>query len=232
MRPAPSLPHGGARPTCMSKNTSLLLLVWNVLLTLGLGWSLMRAPTPPVTTTVVAGPEDTELPVPLLTRDSVALANARIAYFHMDSVQTRFELIKEKDARFKKEGQRLESNLQNEMAKAQARYEELMKKDQSYSTQAEVRQDEAELQGLMGKIQQMQQRSEQQLMVLEAEMLNEITAELKGFLEEYNKQAGFDYIFSIQNGGQIWVGNQGLNVTDDMVQGLNARHRARKTTGQ
>lgn len=216
----------------MSKNTSLLLLVWNVLLTLGLGWSLMRAPTPPVTAAVVAGPEDTELPVPLLTRDSVALANARIAYFHMDSVQTRFELIKEKDARFKKEGQRLESNLQNEMAKAQARYEELMKKDQSYSTQAEVRQDEAELQGLMGKIQQMQQRSEQQLMVLEAEMLNEITAELKGFLEEYNKQAGFDYIFSIQNGGQIWVGNQGLNVTDDMVQGLNARHRARKTTGQ
>jgi outer membrane protein len=216
----------------MSKNTSLLLLVWNVLLTLGLGWSLMRAPTPPVTTTVVTGPEDTELPVPLLTRDSVALANARIAYFHMDSVQTRFELIQEKDARFKKEGQRLESNLQNEMAKAQARYEELMKKDQSYSTQAEVRQDEAELQGLMGKIQQMQQRSEQQLMVLEAEMLNEITAELKGFLEEYNKQAGFDYIFSIQNGGQIWVGNQGLNVTDDMVQGLNARHRARKTTGQ
>jgi outer membrane protein len=216
----------------MSKNTSLLLLVWNVLLTLGLGWSLMRTPTPPVTTAVVAGPEDTELPVPLLTRDSVALANARIAYFHMDSVQTRFELIQEKDARFKKEGQRLESNLQNEMAKAQARYEELMKKDQSYSTQAEVRQDEAELQGLMGKIQQMQQRSEQQLMVLEAEMLNEITAELKGFLEEYNKQAGFDYIFSIQNGGQIWVGNQGLNVTDDMVQGLNARHRARKTTGQ
>jgi outer membrane protein len=216
----------------MSKNTSLLLLVWNVLLTLGLGWSLMRTPTPPVTAAVVGGPEDTELPVPLLTRDSVALANARIAYFHMDSVQTRFELIQEKDARFKKEGQRLESNLQNEMAKAQARYEELMKKDQSYSTQAEVRQDEAELQGLMGKIQQMQQRSEQQLMVLEAEMLNEITAELKGFLEEYNKQAGFDYIFSIQNGGQIWVGNQGLNVTDDMVQGLNARHRARKTTGQ
>jgi outer membrane protein len=216
----------------MSKNTSLLLLIWNVLLTLGLGWSLMRAPTNAGTTTAVAGAEDAELPVPLLTRDSVALSDARIAYFHMDSVQTRFELIQEKDARFKKEGQRLESNLQNEMAKAQARYEELMKKDQSYSTQAEVRQDEAELQGLMGKIQQMQQRSEQQLMVLEAEMLNEITAELKGFLEEYNKQAGFDYIFSIQNGGQIWVGNQGLNVTDDMVQGLNARHRARKTTGQ
>jgi outer membrane protein len=216
----------------MSKNTSLLLLVWNVLLTLGLGWSLMRTPTTSGTTTVVAGPEDAGLPVPMVTRDSVALSDARIAYFHMDSVQKHFELIKEKDARFKKEGQRLENNLQNEMAKAQARYEELMKKDQSYSTQAEVRQDEAELQGLMGKIQQMQQRSEQQLMVLEAEMLNEITAELKGFLEEYNTQAGFDYIFSIQNGGQIWVGNKGLNVTDDMVQGLNARHRARKTTGQ
>lgn len=212
----------------MSKNTSLLFLAWNILLTLGLGWTLLRTPVSTDAPSALVDEEQSIPPVPMVTRDSVALSDARIAYFHMDSVQQRYELIKEKDARFKKEGQRLESNLQSELAKAQARYEELMKKDQSYSTQSELKQDEAELQGLMGKIQQLQQRSEQQLMALEAEMLNEITAELKAFLEEYNAQAGFDYIFSIQNGGQIWVGNKGLNITEDMVQGLNARHRSRK----
>jgi Skp family chaperone for outer membrane proteins len=61
-------------------------------------------------------------------------------------------------------------------------------------------------------------------------MLQEISDELKAFLEEYNKQAGFDYIFSVQNGGQVWVGNENLDITDDLVNGLNARHRARKAT--
>jgi outer membrane protein len=212
----------------MSKNTSLLLLLWNALLTAGVAWGLLRS-APTGTPALVPG-EVTNTPpiVPFVARDSAALSGSRIAYFHMDSVQQRYELIKEKDDRFKREGQRLENNLQNELARAQARYEELMKKDHSYSTQAELKADEAELQGLMGKIQQLQARSEQQLMKLEAEMLNEITKELKDFLKAYNDQAGFDFIFSIQNGGQIWAGNEGLNITEDMVQGLNARYRASK----
>ena len=212
----------------MAKHTSLLLLLWNVLLTAGLAWSLFRG-TPSVTEAVVPGEVTNDVPiVPMISRDSVAQSGARIAYFHMDSVQRRFDLIKEKDERFKREGQRLENDLQNELARSQARYEELMKKDHSYSTQTELKADEAEVQGLMGKMQRMQARSEEQLMKLEAEMLNEITKELKDFLKAYNEQAGFDYIFSIQNGGQIWVGNEGLNITEDMVLGLNARYRASK----
>ncbi|MBK9512982.1 MAG: OmpH family outer membrane protein [Flavobacteriales bacterium] len=213
----------------MTKLKPLLFLVWNLLLTAVLGWMLFRsAPTEQVEGVASDQVKD-ELPVvPSISMDSVALSSARIAYFHMDSVQQRYDLIKEKDDRFKREGQRLENNLQNELARAQARYDELMKKDHSYSTQAELKADEAEVQGLMGKIQQLQARSEEQLMKLEAEMLNEITKELKDFLKAYNAQAGFDYIFSIQNGGQIWVGNEGLNITEDMVQGLNARYRASK----
>ncbi|MCB0769660.1 MAG: OmpH family outer membrane protein, partial [Flavobacteriales bacterium] len=94
---------------------------------------------------------------------------------------------------------------------------------------AEVAQDEAELQGLMAKIQGQQASSEEQLARMEAAMLTEITNELKEYLENYNKSAGFDYIFSVQNGGQIWVGNKDLNITSELVAGLNARYRAGKT---
>jgi len=34
----------------------------------------------------------------------------------------------------------------------------------------------------------------------------------------------------VQGGGQVWVGNEGLDITKELVAGLNARHRARKTT--
>ncbi len=213
----------------MAKIPTPLLIVWNILLTVGIVWALWPTGTG-ADAAEPAGPEANGeqyiTMTPSFTADSLKNSVARIAYFHMDSVKERYELIKEKDESFKREGKRLETNLQGELARAQARYEELMKKDHTYSTQAELKQDEAELQGLMGRIQQLQAQGEERLMRLEAEMLGEITGEIQGFLEEYNKQAGFDYIYSIQAGGQIWVGDNALNITSDMVTGLNARHRA------
>jgi outer membrane protein len=218
----------------MTRNTSLLLIIWNVLLTVLLGWTLMRTPTTTNTSSTngipLAEDGETAVVVPSVIRDSSALKDARIAYFRMDTLQRRFELIKEKDNSFRSEGKRLEDNLKKELDKAQQRYEELMTKDQTYSTNEEKRRDEAELQQLGMRVQQLQAQGEDQLARLEASMLQEISDELKAFLEEYNKQAGFDYIFSVQNGGQVWVGNENLDITDDLVNGLNARHRARKAT--
>jgi outer membrane protein len=213
----------------MSKNISVLLIVWNIVLSFLLGWSLSRSAKPMATVDVAS--EGSEVATPTMTpvdRDTVALKDARIAFFYMDSVQKKYELIAEKDRRFRSEGQRLEGSLKNEMAKAQARYEELMAKDHTYSTQAEVAKDEQELQQLMARIQGQQANSEEQLARLEAQMLTEITKELRDYMEQYNKTAGFDYIFSVQNGGQVWVGNEGLDISDDLINGLNERYRASK----
>lgn len=216
----------------MSKNTSLLLVVWNVILSLLLGYSLLRSNAPTPSTPVEPSGETPTIAHAPVDRDTMALKDARIAFFYMDSVQKKYEMIEEKDKRFRSEGQRLENSLKNEMAKAQARYEELMRKDHTYSTKAEMAADEQELQQLMARIQGQQAQSEEQLARLEAQMLTEITKELKGFLEEYNKGAGFDYIFSVQNGGQVWVGNSGLDISNDLINGLNARYRATKNTGK
>ncbi len=216
----------------MSKNTSVLLIVWNVVLSALIAWGFLSKPKAPAAADATAGDPAVEqmLPTPIEPRDPEALKEARIAFFYMDSVQKKYELIAEKDRRFRSEGQRLESSLKNEMAKGQARYDELMKKDHTYSTQADVARDEQELQGLMAKIQGQQAQSEEQLARMEAAMLTEITAELKSYLEAYNASAGYDYIFSVQNGGQVWVGNKGLDISEDLVNGLNAKYRASKGT--
>jgi outer membrane protein len=212
----------------MNKNLSLLLIVWNVVLSAVLGWSLLRGPQADASAEISAE-EDVPAPV-MVERDSSALKDARIAYFFMDSVQQRFEMVKEQGDRYRTEGRKLEGDLQNEMAKAQKRYQELMAKDQSYSTKTQILEDEQELQGLVGKIQELQARSEERLARMEMEMLSSISGEIMDYLAEYNETAGFDYILSVQNGGQIWVGNKDLDVTQDVVDGLNRKHRARKTT--
>jgi outer membrane protein len=167
-------------------------------------------------------------PTPSTARDTAALANARIAFFFMDTVQAKYDLVKESTDRFQSEGKRMEAELQNEMQKAQARYDELMSKDHTYSTQADLQKDQAELQQLGQKIQDMRTSSQDKLDRMQTKMLQDITAKIQNFLEDYNKAAGYDYIFSIQNGGQIWVGNKGLDITADVVSGLNQRHHASK----
>lgn len=211
----------------MPRNTTLLILLWNVVLSALLGWSLLAGR--PASKEQPAASDSTSTYTPIV-RDSSALKEARIAYFYMDSVQQRFELVKEQGDRFRSEGRKLESDLQAEMGKAQRRYQELMSKDQTYSTKAQIQADEEELQGLVGKLQELQARSEERLARMEVEMLAGISQQIMDFLTDYNKVAGFDYIFSVQSGGQIWVGNPQLDITDEVIDGLNQRHRARRNT--
>lgn len=206
---------------------NLLLILWNVLLSALLAWLLLK-PSASVPIASDGAPEPAVPPVVTAVRDSGALKEARIAHFHMDSLRRKYELIDEKNKRFNNEASRLESGLQKKQDEARARYQELMAKDQTYSTKAEMERDEAELRDLMAKLQRMQSEGEERMQRMEAEMLTEISKELDDYLQEYNKVAGFDYILSIQGGGQVWVGNKGLDITNDLVQGLNARYRAGK----
>jgi outer membrane protein len=213
----------------MSKNTSLLLILWNVVLTALLVWGLMRTPSTATADAAVTTDSTATVAPMIVPRDTGALKEARIAYFHMDSVQENFTMVKEQSEKLKGEGRRLEGNLQSKMTAAQGRYEELMRKDHTYSTQADVQKDEAELQRLAAEIQQFRAQSENKLANMEMEVLSQISEEIEAYLEEYNASAQFDYIFSIQSGGQIWTGNKGLDITNEVVNGLNARHQQKKT---
>ena len=215
----------------MSKRSLLLLLVfWNLLLTAAIVWSLVRARVPIKALKRQLTELNDTMPQPEapVQRDTAALANAKIAFFFMDTVRSKYELVKESTDRFQSEGKRMEAALQNEMQKAQARYNELTSKDHTYSTQADMQKDQAELQQLGQKIQDMRSSSQDQLDQMQTRMLQDITTKIQKFLEDYNATAGYDYIFSIQNDGQIWVGNKGLDITADVVNGLNRQHRASK----
>lgn len=216
----------------MSNKNVLLLVLWNVVLTGVLGWSLLRKPVETGASqsdVEASGPTaDTLLVNNLPPTDTVALKNAPIAFFQMDSIQAQYDLVKESASRVRSEGQRLEGNLAREMEKAENRAKELAAKDHTYSTQSELAADEKEFQGLQERIQELRAKSQEQMDEMQMRALQQITQELQSFLEEYNRTAHFDYIIAVQEGGQVWVGNKGLDITSDVVAGLNARHRAKK----
>lgn len=219
-------------PYRMNKSFGTALIAWNVLLTALVAWALFRSPSATNATAAVAANDSTVVLAPSVVRDTAALKEARIAYFNMDSIQDGYELVKEREASFTSEGRQLEKALMDKMQKAQDRYNELMAKDHTYSTKAELEADEAELKQRANEIQEMRASSQDRLDKMQMAMLQEITDEIMAYMKEYNANAQFDYIFSIQDGGQIWVGNEGLNITGDILGGLNARHRARKAAAK
>ncbi len=212
----------------MNKNTTLLLILWNVVLSALLGWTLMRSA--PVsgdnTSTSSAGTKPAHATVP---RDSSALADARIAFFMVDSLRNGLDLLKDNKSTLAGEEGRLQARMDKEMARAQRRSQELMSKDHSYSTKAEVEADEREFRKLENDMRQLAAESEEQLMRLGEKMAVNFSKELQAFLEEYNKTAGYDYIISVEPGGQIWVGNQDLDLTEAVIEGLNDRYRSTRT---
>lgn len=214
----------------MSKNTTLLLIVWNLALSALVAWGLLRSSNPGSDRDAVAADSTAlDFPLPTVNRDTGALKESRIAYFRMDSLSKHAELFKAKNAHLEGEVRRLESGLQREQDKARQRYEELRAKDRTYSTQAEIDKDEMEMQERMGQLQKLQADGEERIAGLQNDILVEVSEEVNNYLKAYNAAAGFDFIFSIQGNGQIWVGNEGLNITDELVDGLNARYAAGKT---
>lgn len=171
----------------MSKRSLLLLLVaWNILLTGAIVWALSRQRVPErILKEKLAGIQGLKDSLPnaemsTATMDTAALKVARIAYFLMDSVTAKYDLVKESAARVRSEGQRMEGNIQKEIQKAQARYNELVNKDHAYSTQAELKADQAEVEQLGAKIQQLQAESQDKLEEMQAHMLKQIAGELPG----------------------------------------------------
>jgi Skp family chaperone for outer membrane proteins len=215
----------------MSNKNFLLLVVWNLALTALLGWALLRKSTPASTdvpSTEVSNP-DASAPVHTMTTDTAVLKDAHIAFFFMDSIQSGYELVKESASHVQSMGRQLEGNLAKEMQRAQARAQQLASKDHTYSTQAELEADEKEFRTLEQKIGEMRASSQDRIDELQIKMLRDITLEIQNFLGEYNETHNFDFIFSIQDEGQIWVGNKGLDITADVVEGLNTKHRAKKS---
>jgi Skp family chaperone for outer membrane proteins len=216
----------------MSRTFILLILFWNLVLTIVAGYTLTRGRSPAQLAQQDGRPdiEVAERRIPRAAReeDTLAVDGPRIAFFFMDTVQRRYTLVQESADRVRSEGRRLEAEFSREMQKAQTRAQELAQKDHTYSTQAQLQADQEEFQNLQIKIGELRDRSQDKLEELQIRMLTEIGKEIEEFLAEYNRDAGFDFIFSIQDGGQIWVGNDQLDVTADVVDGLNERHRGRK----
>ena len=217
----------------MPRNLGILLIIWNILLSAMVGWSFFRGATQATEETVTSGIEgsvaDSGTEATVRTAlDSTERKNARIGYFDMVKLREELQLFTDRKSSLESARTRLQKKVADQQAIAEARGRQILSKDPTYSTKAEMESDQAELVRLEEDFRRTQGDAQDELARLEERYLIEFSEELQSFLKEYNATQNFDYLISMEPGGQVWPGNENLEVSDEIIAGMNARYAASK----
>lgn len=155
---------------------------------------------------------------------------SKMVYVNLDILNEKYEYIKDVNTSAKAEQSSLEKQYQTKGQKLQQDYVAFQQKAQGgllsenqINTEQESfakRKDELDklelkLQELMDKI---QQRSD------------EMYATIKDYLKEYNKTSNYNFVMAYSAGplSPVLIANDSLDITNDILEGLNAQYRADK----
>jgi len=147
----------------------------------------------------------------------------RIAYVNIDTLEAHYEYLKNKKDQFKKRQQDVDEELQRSAQQLQNDYVTMQKKAQANTLS------QTDYEAGTKRLSQMQQSLETRKQVLTEQLLKEqdefnkdLQKRLDKFLETYNQDKHYDYILSYSQGGSILYTNKQLDITADVVKGMNA----------
>lgn len=151
-------------------------------------------------------------------------SNSRVVFVNADSLNEKYEFIAEKYEELEREQLKIESQVQRKMKAAEERYVQL-ESEAAYMTPGQLEQAQMELQGLQLEITQFQEKLAADFRAKELETQQTFYKNISEYLKDYNKDGLYDFILTYQLGGQILLANDSLDITNDVIRGLNANYR-------
>lgn len=150
----------------------------------------------------------------------------RVAYYHVDSMNENYQLVKDVSADIEKQIKAKSSSFEAEvksfenwatgMEKKMRNGELLSSEEKKFAEQFQKRQME---------LAQKEQRLGGQIQELQMKELDRASNRVNAFVKEYALKHGYDMIFQYQKGGQIIYINEAFDVTEDIINGLNEEYK-------
>lgn len=203
----------------------------NVVLLLAVAYLFFRsAPDTPQETDAADAEAIKTLAVDTLLQpdDGLPVAKgARIVFVNAETLNEEYQFIVDKYEELEKEQMRIEKQIERKMRAAEERYLELESQAPTM-TQSQLEQAQIELQGLQQDIAQFQERAASDFRKKEARAQEQFFKNIREYLKDLNEDGRYDYILTYQVGGQLLLANEGLDITRDVVDGLNEAYSKKK----
>lgn len=152
----------------------------------------------------------------------------KIAYVNLDTLEVRYDYFKQRKAEFEKKTAAMEGEVEKLAQGLQSEYAAFQKKAQAGTlTQAEGEAGQKKLAAMQQNIESRRQSLGAQLMKEQETFNKELQQRLDNFLVKYNANKGYDFILSYVKGGNILFANKALDITEEVIKGMNAEDSAK-----
>ncbi len=163
------------------------------------------------------------------TENTNAVAGPRIAYVNSDSIMANYELVKDMRQAFTASTRQKEIELktkqkvwENKVADFQKRVgANAISMDIAQITEKQLMEEQQSLVSLRDKLTEQLAAEEYELNV---QLLDNVT----GFLTLYNQEKKYDLVFNYKAGTTIFLANQAMDITNEVLSQLNAEYLSKK----
>lgn len=165
-------------------------------------------------------------PNPVAQKETTSKITAgKIAFFEMDSLQNNYDFYKQVISELTNHEQNIRSLLINKK-KALADKLKYYQGQQKSMTPEQYQAASAELGQMEKELQIEEQNQTSQLSQETREKLSNVKKKIEEFLKEYNATHKYDYIISnSMNNDFIFYKDSTLNITSELLKGLNEKHK-------
>jgi outer membrane protein len=147
-----------------------------------------------------------------------------IAYFEMDTVERNYKYIKDVQEQLKGRQQAITNDLNSTKKQYMGRIQQLQGKAPTMSQQ-EGESAQAEINQMQLELQQKEARLNQELQEQQFKLMQDINSKIENFLETYNKNKKYVYIFSHSPGDFMYYKDSLHNITGEIIKGLNETYK-------
>ncbi|MFZ4753540.1 MAG: OmpH family outer membrane protein [Chitinophagaceae bacterium] len=163
--------------------------------------------------------------------NEVVMSGVKIAYVDIDTLEANYDYLKKKKAEFETRQKNIDAELERMANTLQNEYIALQKKAQN----GELSQSEGEAaqQRLMQKQNELENKRStlgNKYLKDQEDFNKEIHDNLHEYIKEYNEEMGYDYILSYSKDGSILYANDALDITRDVIDGMNSSNIKPKST--
>jgi len=164
-----------------------------------------------------ASVENTEKAIPMGNTDK----GIRLAYVRIDSMQNQYNYFQELAEELMAEEEEIVADLQKRQITLQENIE-LYQQEAPKMTQSERAANEADLMRVQQQYMQIEQAAQEQLLRKQSDLSNMLKADMDKAIAVLKDELNLDFILLYEEGGQIIYANTEFDITERMVNMLNA----------
>lgn len=173
--------------------------------------------------------EESKLEQVAKSKAIISSARTKVAYISTDSLYTYYNFYLDASREFQAKQRKVQNQLQSRIQKLESESVGYQKRAEAgLMSENDIRQAQADMAKKQQELQVYQQTVSNGLVEEEKVLADEMLSKITNYLEVYNSSKQYDIILNYKPGNSFWYVGKGLDITQEVIDGLNEEYAKEK----